>query len=240
MKGIILSAGKGTRMKEMAGKDVCKTLLPLGDLAVIEYGISSMISMNVKKIYIVANENFKSEFKALEEKYFPIVNVLFIGRTNHIMDSMDLISKHVQKDKEWELHNYILWLGDNVFVGEDHKRAIARLCEYIPSISKQPFTGFITSKVCTPTDFIAKNKNSEWEEKPAEASSNEVASGVFMINAEMLRHTDNRESMNRNGEYTVFDSWMKNSEIVSDYTTDKWFDVGTPERYLEIKALFDK
>lgn len=66
---IILAAGKGSRFKDSTGHIIPKPLYkPLGDLAIIEYSIRSLIQSEVRRIFVGYGYQ-KEKFEVLAEKY---------------------------------------------------------------------------------------------------------------------------------------------------------------------------
>lgn len=236
MIGIMTAAGKGTRMKALTNKDLPKVLLPINEKPVIAYGIEAMIAMNVKPIYIVARREYKEEFLELGEKYSDL-KFLFIDETHHIMDSVELLANFVLSDPEYKGENAVYWLADNIFVGETYKNALKKMDARMER--NQPSTGFLLVKTNTPQDFITKNLDDTFSEKPKYPETNISATGVFLVNKEALIDTKRRIKNPNTSEYTVWDSWMSTHEIIFEEINDVWIDVGTPERYMDIKKALE-
>ena len=64
MKGIILAAGKGTRLYPMT-KPVCKPLLPIYDKPLIYYSVDILMKAVIKDILIIIPPGEEDTFKKL-------------------------------------------------------------------------------------------------------------------------------------------------------------------------------
>ena len=84
MKGIILAAGKGTRLYPM-NQVTSKTLLPIYDKPMIYYPISTMIEMGIKDLLLIVD----SENKAIYQRIF--------GDGSHLGINLKIITQPVQR-----------------------------------------------------------------------------------------------------------------------------------------------
>ena len=64
MKGIVLAAGKGTRLYPMT-KPVCKPLLPVYDKPLIYYPIAILMQAGISDILVIVPPDETNTFKAL-------------------------------------------------------------------------------------------------------------------------------------------------------------------------------
>ena len=68
MKGIILAAGKGTRMRPMT-YETPKPLLPIYDKPMIYYPFSTLIGLGIKDILIIVDSQNKLRYRDLLSRY---------------------------------------------------------------------------------------------------------------------------------------------------------------------------
>ena len=64
MKGIVLAAGRGTRLYPMT-KPVCKPLLPVYDKPLIYYPIATLLQAGIRDILVIIPPGEEREFQNL-------------------------------------------------------------------------------------------------------------------------------------------------------------------------------
>lgn len=235
MIGIMTAAGKGSRMKALTGVDIPKVLLKIKNKPIIAYGIESMREMGIDEIFVIAHINYKKEFEEAIGKYN--VNITYIDKSDHIMDSVEQLCEFVLSSPKYLGENAVYWLADNIFIGDEHKEKLRLLDNKMPSDVAS--TGFLLVETTTPQDFITMHKDGSFSEKPSNPETNLSATGVFLVNKKAMEDSHKKILNERTKEYTIWDSWMRFTNIISESISDVWIDVGTPERYLEVKKALE-
>ena len=113
MKGIILTAGKGTRLHP-ASKIINKGLLPIYDKPMIYYPLSTLMLSGIKDILIISTPEDIDRFKdLLGDGSFLGINLSYDvqDEPNGIADCFIIGEQFIGND------NVCLILGDNIFYG---------------------------------------------------------------------------------------------------------------------------
>ena len=116
-KGIILAAGKGTRLAPTT-KIISKPLLPVFDKPVIYYALSTLIAAGVRQVLFISRKEDLKSFKKIfgNGKQFGMKFSFTIQkRPIGIPDAMLVGSRFIGKDP------FMLALADNIFVGRSFK-----------------------------------------------------------------------------------------------------------------------
>ena len=122
-KGIILAAGKGSRLSPST-KIISKPLLPVFDKPMVYYALSTLMNAGVKKVLFITREEDFVSFKKLfgngmqlGMKFSYAIQKKPVG----IPDAMIVGSRFVGKDP------FILALADNIFVGKTFKKTLSSI-----------------------------------------------------------------------------------------------------------------
>lgn len=174
MKGIILAAGKGTRMYPMT-LPVCKPLIPVYDKPLIYYPLAVLMQAGIRDILIIV---------PMDEMY-PFVKLLSDGSELGLN-----LSYRVQKVQRGIADAFIigksfigdddvcLVLGDNIFYGDGLSTCLA---EAKKNISGATVFGY---RVEDPrpfgvVEFDGDGKALSIEEKPKNPKSNYIVPGLY-------------------------------------------------------------
>lgn len=238
LKGIILAAGKGTRLGATTcgiGKDgigISKPLVPTYDKPTIYYPLSDLISAGIKDILVIAAPDNVNQFR------------------NLLGDGSDLgiaISYEVQLKPEGIAQAFIiaedfigndnvaLIFGDNIFSGN-------RFSETLKTCTNPNGATVFAYHVTNPEEFgvVEFDKNMQAvsvEEKPTQPKSHYAIVGIYFYDSGVIEIAKGIKPSARgeleittvNEEY--LHAGMLNVKLLDSDTN--WFDTGTAESLCE-------
>ena len=232
MKGIILAAGKGTRLYPVT-KAVCKPLLPVYDKPLIYYSISALLMAGIDEILIIVPPQTVSRFEDLlgdgselgikityREQLIPkgIADAFIIGK--------DFIGDE----------DVCLVLGDNIFYGEDFEEKL-RVAKKLqggavvfgyPVEDPRPF-GVV--------EFDDKGNAISIEEKPEQPKSNYIIPGLYFYDNSVVKIAEGLKPSAR-GELEITDvnlEYLHRNElrVLPLASENLWLDAGNADAMLE-------
>ncbi|WP_018921896.1 glucose-1-phosphate thymidylyltransferase [Salsuginibacillus kocurii] len=229
MKGLILAAGKGTRLRPLSYTKP-KPLLPVANQSVINYGIEQLYNLGIREVGVVIHPSQEDIFKRyLQINYKKGIHVHYIfqheqkGISHAIGEAQSFIGSEP----------FVVLLGDNLI---DESLTLLK-----DQFNKNGVHGAVMlSEVNRPQDYgIAEIKNERIinvQEKPQAPKSNLAVIGVYMFDPAIFTAIQSISPSAR-GEYEITDviQWMIDNGCTVNYVkTDKpTFDVGTMERWLD-------
>ena len=243
MKGIVLAAGKGTRLYPMT-KPVCKPLLPVYDKPLIYYPIAILMQAGISDIMVVVPPDETDTFRALlgdGEQYGLKITYAEQPVARGIADALLIGREFVGEDR------VCLVLGDNIFyapnLGDTLKQAAAN--EKGATVfgywveDPHPF-GVV--------EFDKDGKAISIEEKPRHPKSNYVIPGLYFYDNQVMEIAGNLKPSAR-GELEITDvnleylhrGQLQVVPLEKDFT---WLDAGTADSLLDagrtIKEIQDE
>lgn len=243
MKGIVLAAGKGTRLYPMT-KPVCKPLLPVYDKPLIYYPIAILMQAGISDIMVIVPPDETDTFRALlgdGEQYGLKITYAEQPVARGIADALLIGREFVGEDR------VCLVLGDNIFyapnLGETLKQAAAN--EKGATVfgywveDPHPF-GVV--------EFDKDGKAISIEEKPRHPKSNYVIPGLYFYDNQVMEIAGNLKPSAR-GELEITDvnleylhrGQLQVVPLEKDFT---WLDAGTADSLLDagrtIKEIQDE
>ncbi len=230
MKGIILAAGKGTRMYPMT-LPVCKPLIPVYDKPLIYYPLAVLMQAGIKDILVITPPDEMNAFaKLLGDGSDWGINISYkIQKVQRGIADAFIIGESFIGDDE-----VCLILGDNIFCGEG-------LSECLLKAEKNEGTTIFGYYVEDPRPFgvVEFDKNGKAisiEEKPQNPKSNYIVPGLYFYDSSVVEIAKNVKPSAR-GELeitAVNNAYLEkgNLNVVTLGQNFTWLDAGSAESLL--------
>lgn len=240
MKGIVLAAGKGTRLYPMT-KPVCKPLLPVYDKPLIYYPIATLLEAGIQEILVIIPPGEEEEFMDLLGDGSQIgIHITYAVQkvARGIADALIIGSEFIGED------SVCLVLGDNIFYCHDMDKVMKKAmdCEKGAKVfgyyvdDPRPF-GVV--------EFDNRGMAISIEEKPKNPKSNYIIPGLYIYDNQVIEIARNLKPSAR-GEYEITDvnlEYLRRDQLTV-IPFDRgltWLDAGTADSVLEaaetVKAI---
>lgn len=232
MKGIILAAGKGTRLYP-ASQHISKILLPVYDKPMVYYPLSTLMSAGITEIMIITNRDDRNYFKRLlgDGSQFGIKLKYAVQKVQRgIADAFIIAERFIDGG------SVALALGDNIFCGDDMDELLA------DAMAESDGATVFCKKVMDPHSFgVAEIDESgkvlSMEEKPAEPKSDMAVTGLYFYDSSVVRFAKSLKPSVR-GELEITDInkiYMERGNLHAICLPDSvaWADTGTFETMLK-------
>ena len=233
MKGIILAAGRGTRLYPLT-KIVNKQLLQIYDKPMIYYPLSILMLLGIKDILIITGSKDVDLFNNLLGDGSQIgINIEYEIQDvpRGISEAFIIGEKFIGND------NACLILGDNIFYGHGFLEPIRKKIQLFESGSV--IFGY---PVTDPERFgvVEFNENNEVlsiEEKPKKPKSNYAVPGLYLYDNNVIEYAKKLKPSKR-GELEITDLNRvyldkKNLDVHLLGRGVAWLDTGTPNSLIE-------
>ena len=239
MKGIILAAGKGTRLYPMT-RPVCKPLLPVYDKPLLYYPLAVLQQADIREVLIIVPPGDQEPFARLlgdgsqfgmhisyKEQMVPrgIADAFMVGEDFIGKDSVCLV------------------LGDNIFYGH---QLDARLKEAMQNTSGATIFGYYVEhpEAFGVVEFDANGKAISIEEKPQKPKSHYIVPGLYFYDNEVIEIAKQVQPSAR-GELeitSVNNAYLEKGalNVVKLGAEFTWLDAGTEDTLLEAARTIQK
>ena len=236
MKGIILAAGRGTRLYPLT-KVVNKQLLQIYDKPMIYYPLSTLMLLNIKDILIITNPKDLESFKILLGDGSRIgIKISYATQDSPkgIADAFNIADNYIGND------NVTLILGDNIFYGHG-------FLEPIRKIIKSPIGATIFGyPVNDPERYGVVEFDSDYnvlsiEEKPVKPKSNYAVPGIYIYDNKVMNYAKTLTPSKR-GELEITDInkiYLNNGKLKVNLLGRgvAWLDTGKPNSLFEASTF---
>tara|TARA_X000001036_G_scaffold100222_1_gene93385 strand:+ start:5937 stop:6806 length:870 start_codon:yes stop_codon:yes gene_type:complete len=232
MKGIILAAGKGTRLHPLT-KIVSKQLLPVYDKPMIYYPLSTLMLLGITEVLIITTPEDKSMFTNLLGDGSRIgmkINYEVQREPNGIAEAFIVGEDFIDNS------SVTLILGDNLFYGHGYLDFLRNKMEVIDGAT---IFGYWVKKpqAYGVVEFDQSNKVISIEEKPLNPKSNYAVPGLYIYDDKVVQFAK-QLSPSKRGELEItdlnnlyLDQGLLHVELLSRGVA--WLDTGTQKSLIE-------
>ena len=232
MKGILLAAGKGTRLYPMT-RPVCKPLLPVYDKPLIYYPLAILMQAGISDILVIVPPGEEAAFSALlgnGSQYGLNIYYAVQPVARGIADALLIGESFARNDQ------VCLVLGDNIFHALTLERTLKKAAAQESGATvfgywvenPRPF-GVV--------EFDETGKAISIEEKPRNPRSNYIIPGLYFYDHQAMEIARNLKPSDR-GELEITDvnrEYLRRGQlqVVPLERGFTWLDAGTADSLLE-------
>ena len=234
MKGIILAAGKGTRLYPMT-KPICKPLVPVYDKPLLYYPLSVLQQAGIRDVLIIVPPDDTEPFVRLLGDGSQLgMQIQYIEQKvqRGIADAFIVGEEFIGKD------DVCLILGDNIFCGSGLEEQLAQAIEAERKGGAVIFGYYVDRpEAFGVVEFDAAGKAISIEEKPQKPKSNYIVPGLYFYDNRVVDIAKQVQPSAR-GELeitSVNNAYLEMGElsVIKLNPSFTWLDAGTEDSLLE-------
>jgi len=232
MKGLVLAAGKGSRLYPVT-HIIAKPLLPLANKPTLAYAFERLKEIDVYEIGLVVGDNEQSMREVLKDGSDFGVSLTYIrqpepkGLAHAVSFAKDFIGDS----------NFVLYLGDAIYGSgfvELKNQFLDSGCSNLN----------LVKEVQDPSRFGVANVNGDkivkLVEKPKVPESNLAMAGLYFFRSEIWNVLPKLQPSSR-GELEITDAIQllidEGNLVLAGRYEDEWFDTGTLDSFLETSSF---
>lgn len=232
MKGIILAAGKGTRLYPMT-RPVCKPLLPVYDKPLIYYSVSTLIEAGIREILVIVPPGEEHVFQALlgDGSQWGVSIAYAVQLVPRgIADAMLVGAEFIGQD------SVCLVLGDNIFYQEGFAAVLKQAVAH--NHGATVFGYYVEDpRPFGVVEFDGEGKALSIEEKPQHPKSRYIIPGLYFYDNQVI-DIARKLTPSARGELEITDVNLEylhreQLQVVRLERDFLWLDAGTADSVLE-------
>ncbi len=251
MLGLILAAGKGTRMRPYSNA-INKEMSLIGESPVIEYNVRALANAGVKKVFIVLGEGKWQVLEYLRDGSRFNISISYLYQDMGEKGENKGTAKAIQTAENWIEEDFIVIYGDSFFHPYDflkseielHSREAADATMGIYMMKDHKDYGVVKISGSRVIDILEKAAK-EHVEKMKVDDMFAVNSGPIIFTREVFNYIRRTEA-SPSGEYWITDTirlMIKDGRKVIAYRIPEgvfWRDIGRMEHRIEAEAYLLK
>lgn len=241
MDAIVLAGGYATRLWPIT-RERPKMLLPIGDTTVIGTVLEAIESDDrIDDVYISTNEKFAPSFESyLEDSTFETPQ-LSVEETTRESEKLGVVGALAQLVEREDVDSDTLIIGGDNLISFDVSDFLDAFEDHgDPTLAAYDVGSYERASSYGLVELDSDEVVVGFEEKPDEPESTLASIACYAIPGEMLSLFDQYLAGDNNpDEPGWFIQWLQDRETVRAFTfEDAWFDIGTPESYLDAVAWY--
>ncbi len=227
MKGLILAAGRGTRLRPLTHTRP-KPAIRVAGRPIIHYGVENLLAAGIREIGVVVSPETEKDLRVTLEGYG--VRFLLQEEPQGLAHAVGVAAGFLGKEP------FVLYLGDNLF-----QKGIRYLLDHFA-----PGVAAVVAlvRVANPGQFgvavVEGDRIVRLLEKPKDPPSNLAVAGAYVFGPEILEVIPELKPSAR-GEYEITDAIQTLIEagrrVIGVEVRGWWKDTGRPEDLLDANRL---
>ena len=238
MKAVVLAGGYATRLWPVT-KHRPKMLLPIGDSTVIDRILGELERDDrISEVFVSTNERFADDFEThLTESAYEKPQ-LTVEDTTEEDEKFGVVGALAQLvDREGIADEDLLVIAGDNLISFD----VAEFLDFFEDAGTPTIAAYdVGSREKAKSYGLVELDGDEvvdFQEKPDDPNSTLVSIACYAFPAESVLFEEYLSGGNNPDEPGWFIQWLVENDVVDAFTFDgAWYDIGTPESYLEAVA----